>query len=301
MEKVLVTGGTGMIGRHLTNLLQEKGYEVVHLSRSAKGLPDIKTYQWDVENQILQEGALDKVTYIIHLAGAGIADKRWTEARKQVIRNSRVKSAQLLFRELKKIPHQVKAFITASGIDIYGKDRGDQLLTEESSFGEGFLPQVCKDWEGAADSFAELGIRVVKMRTGIVLSEKGGALEKITQPIRLGAGAPLGSGKQWMSWIHIKDLCKLYVFAVENENIHGSYNAVGKNAVTNKEMTKQIAHILNKPLILPNVPAFVLKIALGELASLVLGSKKVSSEKIRKEGFALEFENLPVALEDLLK
>jgi hypothetical protein len=299
-QKVLITGGTGLIGSRLTELLLEKGYEVAYLSRRKSEGTRVKAYLWDLEKGYVAEEAIGGADCIIHLAGAGVADERWTARRKKEILESRTQSSRLLYEGLQRVPNQVKTFLSASAIGIYGADRGDQLLTETSPPGSDFLAEVTKAWEGAVQPVAGLGIRTVLLRIGIVLSGKGGALAKMAQPVRLGAGSPLGSGKQWVSWIHVDDLCRLFMYALENPGVRGPYNAVAPEPATNEALTKQIAEVLGKPLFLPNVPAFALRLAVGEMADAVLGSAKVSSQKVAQAGFTYQFPTLTPALQDLL-
>lgn len=299
-EKVLITGGTGLVGSRLTELLQQKGYEVRYLSRSPGKANHVEAFEWDVKKQTIDTKALAGTSYIVNLAGAGVADERWTQERKKVIMASRTRSTALLKDTLRAHPHEVKAVISASGINYYGYDTGGVWKKEGSRFGDDFLATITKAWEAEADLIAELGIRVAKMRIGMVLSKEGGALEKMKQPIRFGLGVPLGSGHQCISWIHIDDLCRMIIFAIENKNISGAYNAVSPEPVTNKELTKEIGRTLNRPVFLPKVPAFALKMALGEMASIVLGGVKASSEKITSEGFKFEYPELKGALANLL-
>lgn len=302
-KQVLITGGSGLIGAHLTRLLLDNNYTVSHLSRSAKEKEDspVKTYVWDIEKQEMEEEAVATADHIIHLAGAGVADHRWTKTYKQEIIHSRTASARLLYKTVNGLQkHHIKTFVSASGIDIYGEDTGGTEMIESSPHGNYFLVEVCEKWETAADRMGELGLRVVKLRTGMVLSNKGGALPKLIQPIKLGAGAPLGSGKQYISWIHIDDLCSLYKAAIEQEAYQDTYNAVAPGPVTNEEFNKVAAKILNKPLFLPNVPSFALKLALGDMASVVLGGHKVSNQKIEATGFTFQYRDLEAALKNLL-
>jgi hypothetical protein len=299
-QKVLITGGTGLIGSRLTELLLEKGYEVAYLSRRKSEGMRVKAYPWDLEKGYVAEEAIRGADCIIHLAGAGVADERWTARRKREILESRTQSSRLLYEGLQRVPNQVKIFLSASAIGIYGADRGEELLTETSPPGNDFLAEVTKAWEGAVQPVAGLGIRTVLLRIGIMLSGKGGALAKMAQPVRLGAGSPLGSGKQWVSWIHVDDLCRLFMYALENPDVRGPYNAVAPAPATNEALTKQIAEVLGKPLFMPNVPAFALKLAVGEMAAAVLGSAKVSSQKVTHAGFTYQFPTLAPALRDLL-
>ncbi len=299
--QVLITGGTGLVGTRLTELLLLKGYGVSYLSRSKEPVNQVKVYAWDIDNGYIERGALEEADYIIHLAGAGVADKRWTKSRKQEILDSRSKSTDLLFNKLRKNSHKVKAFLAASAIGYYGYDTGDALVTEESPAGDDFLAEVCQEWEFAVGQIRSLDIRTVSFRIGIVLSPHGGALAKLIQTIKVGAGAPLGSGKQYFSWIHIDDVCRAYIEALHNEQINGIYNLVAPHPVTNEELTRQAAHVLDKPLVLPHVPAFALKVAMGEMASAVLGGSKVSGGKLAATGFRFEYPDLTPALQNLLK
>ncbi|MEO0330854.1 MAG: TIGR01777 family oxidoreductase [Bacteroidota bacterium] len=300
--KVLITGGTGLVGTRLTQLLQEKGYTVTHLSRSVSGTENVKTYQWNIEKKEIDPEALIGVDYIIHLAGAGIADKRWTDQQKELILKSRTESTKLLQNSIAKLDnHAIKAFISASAVGYYGIDTGDAWMTEENPSGDGFAAEVTRQWEAAVDEINQLNLRVVKIRIGIVLSEKGGALVKIMQPIKFGVGAPLGRGGQYLSWIHLDDLCHLFIFALEQSNMEGVYNGVAPHPATNQELTKKAADVLNRPLFLPNVPAFALKLMLGEMAQVVTGGNRVSSQKSEQAGFEFKYTELRPALVDLLK
>lgn len=298
-KRVLITGGSGLIGSHLTQHLLQEGVQVVHLGRSKRNHV-VPAYQWDVEAGEMDVRALEGVDSIVHLAGAGVADKRWTPQRKQEILQSRVQSTALLFSTLKTHFHQVKTFVSASAIGYYGFGNGNQIFDETSGPGNDFLSGVVVAWEKEVDALSALGIRLVKIRIGIVLSAKGGALKEMIRPIRWGMGAPLGSGEQFMSWIHIDDLCRIFTFALLRDELHGVFNATA-GWVTNREFTKKVAGILHRPLWLPSIPAPVLRMLLGEMADMVLNGSKVSSEKIKKAGFSFKFENLSDALQDLLK
>lgn len=297
-KKILITGASGLIGSQLTAMLQQKGYQVTHLGRSKK-LGAVPSFVWDVANHKIDEEALRGVSHIIHLAGAGVADKRWSDARKKEILDSRIQSTQLLFDALKSVNHSVESFISASAIGYYGFTMEETVFTEESQPGSDFLAQVTKQWEEEVDKISSLGIRTVKLRIGIVLSHKGGALVEMAKPVRFGVGAALGTGKQYMSWIHIDDLCNMFVKATEDANMQGAYNAVC-DWVTNKDFTKATAQILKRPLLLPPVPAFAMKILIGEMAEMIVNGSKVSSEKIRSAGFVFQYPELNGALNDLL-
>ncbi|MEQ9365214.1 MAG: TIGR01777 family oxidoreductase [Leptospirales bacterium] len=294
---VLICGGSGLIGTRLQEILRSRGYRVTLLSRSKTQGPD--RFYWDPAQGFLNIDALN-AQHIINLAGAGVADKKWSAKRKAEIINSRVMSADIIYKKLTEQKSYPQTYISASAIGYYG-DRGDEVLTEEARRGDGFLAETTERWEQAADQFEKLKIRTVKFRIGVVLAPSGGALEKLTLPIRWIAGAPLGSGNQYMSWIHIEDLCRMFVEAIENKKWTGVINGVAPEPVTNQEITQRIAKLLDKPLFLPNVPEFALRLAMGEMADIVLESARVSSEKVRNEyGFEFNYDELDAALRDLL-
>ncbi len=299
MEKVvLITGGTGLIGNKLSERLSGAGHQVRFLTRSPKPDSQVKTFYWNVESEELDEAALEGVNSIIHLAGAGVADKRWTKSRKAEILKSRVDSSKLLFNAVQRFGVKLDSFISASAIGIYG-DRGTVLLDEESSAGTDFLAHVVKEWEASVEPFTEI-TRLVRIRIGIVLSNQGGALPQMVRPLKLGIGAPLGSGEQLMSWIHEDDLVSIVQFALEHP-VSGAYNATAPDPVTNREFTKALGKKLKRPLFLPPVPAFALKLALGEMAAMVLSGSRVSPKKIVDEGFHFQYPNLNEALDDLIR
>lgn len=297
---ILITGGTGMIGHRLTELLLAKGHKVSYLSRKKEKMPKVEVFQWDIQKGYIEEGALEAADYVVHLAGAGIADKRWTDERKKEIIDSRIQPIELINSYLQKNNIQLKGFISASAIGIYGGDTGDVRLDENSELGNDFLAECTKLWEIHAKKVTNTA-RIVSVRIGIVLSEKGGALPKLVQPIRLGFGAALGSGKQFMSWIHVDDLCEIFVKAIEDDTMQGPYNAVAPNPVTNQEMTSVAAQVLKKPLWLPNVPIFALKLVFGEMGIVVTGGNFVLNKRLSKEtNFQYKFINIKEALNDLL-
>jgi uncharacterized protein (TIGR01777 family) len=296
-KTVLITGGSGLVGTRLTEILLECGYQVRHLGRRQTSQNSVKTYTWNIPSRFIEEGALENVNIVVHLAGAGVADQRWTKVRKKEILDSRVESTRLLLDRISTSKGQIDTVIAASAVGIYGSDTGDAWMEETTPAGEGFLAEVTESWENEIARFVELNLRVVTLRIGIVLSARGGALPKIAQPLKMGAGAAIGSGKQYMSWIHIDDLCRMVIQSIESVDINRVFNAVAPAPVTNKEFTAQLASILEKPLWLPNVPAFVLKAAMGEMSQIVLGGNRVSSKKIEATGFEFEYRDLRSALQ----
>lgn len=292
-KKVIITGGTGLVGKRLTELLISKNYQVNILCRNPKKANE---YKWNLEENYIDEKVFENVIAIIHLAGAGVADARWTDARKKEIIESRIKSAQLLYHYLEKGNHHIQSFISASAVGFYG-DRGYELLTETSTNGTGFLAEVCQLWENEAEKFSALNIDVSKIRIGIVLSKDGGALPKLDFPIKFGIGAYIGNGKQYVPWIHIDDLCNIFIHLLENKNLHATYNACAPDVKTNKQMSETIASVLHRPFIPFPAPAFILKTVMGEMATMLLMSNNCSSEKIQQTGFQFQYPTLVKALE----
>lgn len=297
-KRILITGGTGLIGRLITDELLTRGYSVSHLSRKPGKNPKVKTYLWDVYKGSIDENCLEGIGTILHLAGENIADKRWTDKRKKEIIDSRTKSIELIYGLIKSKPNQVNTIISASAIGYYS-DRGNELLTEDSPPNNDFMAQCCIDWEGAADKGKALGLRILKFRTGVVLNKDEGALLEMAKPIKFGFGAPLGSGRQWIPWIHWQDVVDMYLHAIENINLSGVYNMVAPNPVTNKQFTKILAKQLHRPLWPIRVPVFVFKLLLGEMSTIVLASTRVSAKKIEKDGFTFKYPELTGALKDI--
>ncbi|GAB3589140.1 epimerase [Hymenobacter daeguensis] len=299
--KVLITGGTGLIGSRLAEMLIDSGYEVALLSREPAKNSHFQSFRWDPQAGTIDEAAVPYADYIVSLAGASVSDGKWTDERKHDIMTSRLGGLALLVRELAKPGHHVQAVISASAIGIYG-DAGDQLVTEETPPAlptNDFLADVANQWELAAAPIAALGIRTVIPRIGVVLSTAGGALPQIAKPVKLGAGAALGSGKQYMSWIHLDDICRLFIAMLEDPAWRGTYNAVAPYPATNQAFTEVLAEVLHRPLILPKVPAFGLKLAMGEMSEIVLASQRVSAQKVLAQGFTFEYPKLREALEAL--
>ena len=300
-KNVLISGGSGFIGRHLTTLLIAKGYSVSILSRSEKqNKGDIFYYKWDVSNQTIEEEAVLKADYIIHLAGENIAEKRWTAKRKAVIIDSREKSTQLLYSVLKKNNKTLDAFISASAVGIYGAVNGEEICTEDMKPANDFLGYTCQKWEDSLDFIENLNIRTVKIRTGLVLGKNDGFLKKLIPLFKYRLGSALGSGKQYMPWIHVDDLCSIYYQAIVNQDMAGPYNAAINDNTTNSIFSKTLACVFGYSIWLPNVPAFVLKLAMGEMAKIVLTGRRVSSNKIEQTGFKFQFKNLEGALRNCL-
>jgi len=296
-KHILLTGGTGLIGSRLTEQLLKKGYRVSHLSRSAGKDARVTTFLWDIDKGGIADNCIDDVDIIVHLAGAGIADKPWTDRRKNEIIDSRTKSIELIYKLIDRKKNKVNSIISASAIGYYS-DSGDELMTEDSPPSNDFMAKCCVAWEDAVDRGKKLNLRIVKFRTGVVL-DKGGALAKMALPVKLYAGSPLGNGKQWIPWIHGHDVIDMYLFGIDNESLTGVYNMVAPNPVTNKQLTIAIAEQLHKPLWLPNVPAFFLKLLLGEMSTIVLASTKVSAEKIDDAGFKFKYPEITGALKEI--
>ncbi|MEA5140761.1 TIGR01777 family oxidoreductase [Arcicella rigui] len=299
---VLITGGSGLVGTRLTQILLANGFTVSHLSRKPTNTTGkVKIYHWDIENGIIDEKALLEADYLVHLAGAGIADEKWTEERKKEIIDSRTKSLRLITASLQTLPHKIQAFTSASGIGFYGADTGEEHISEQYTAGDDFVAECCTQWEAVADEIQNLGIRTSKLRIGIVLSTKGGALPKILLPVRFGVGAALGTGKQYQSWIHIDDLCELFIKSLTDESMNGVYNAVAPKPVTNYELTKTSAEILKRPFFMPNVPAWTLKLVFGEMSIIVLGGNYILNQRISLEtDFQYQYSTVKKALESLL-
>jgi uncharacterized protein (TIGR01777 family) len=288
--RILITGGTGFIGQELQAYLHALGHQTRVLSRQGG---------WDIDKGFLVADALDDIDAIVHLAGAGIADKRWSEKRKKELIQSRVASTKLLAEALKTRNHQVHTFVSASAIGYYGADSGDVLCKEETPAGADFLSACTVAWENAVDEIQ--GLRVVKLRIGLVLGANGGIFPVLARPIRWFAGVILGTGRQGQSWIHIQDLVKMFACALTDEHAHGVYNAVAPNPVTHAEMTKQIASAFHRPIWWLKVPAWALRWVLGEMAVLVTGGNFVSSEKIQKElNFTFTYARLADALTQII-
>jgi uncharacterized protein (TIGR01777 family) len=300
-KNVLITGGTGFIGKHLTDLLVLKGYSVLILSRNVKqNSSDVTYFKWDISKKYIDERSVLKADYIIHLAGENIAESRWTTKRKLAIVNSREQPIQLLYATLIKHNKKIDAFVSASGVGIYGAVNGPEICTENTTPANDFLGTTCQKWEAAADKISALQIRTVKIRTGLVLGNAEGFLKKLVPIFKLKLGSALGDGTQYMPWIHIDDLCNIYLEALCNSNMEGAYNAAIHDETDNTLFSKTLAQVFGYTIWLPNVPVFILQLIMGEMSEIILKGRRVSSDKIEKLGFQFQFKNLKIALKDCL-
>tara|TARA_R110002033_G_scaffold17360_4_gene47325 strand:- start:747 stop:1652 length:906 start_codon:yes stop_codon:yes gene_type:complete len=298
---VLITGATGLIGKEIVKQCHAEGINVHYLTTSKSKLTadsNYKGFYWNPNNNEIDHNCFDGVSAIINMVGASIS-KRWTDSYKTILLESRTKTAQLLQDTIKNHNYKIDQVVSASAIGIYPTSLVNYYDETTTEISDTFLGKVVHEWEAAVDGFKDLGCKVAKIRIGLVLAKDGGALKEIVKPIKFGAGAAFGSGKQWQSWIHVKDLASLFVFALQN-NFEGIYNGVAPNPVSNKELTKASAKVLRRPLILPNIPKFVMKLVLGEMHILLFESQRVCSKKVESEGFDFKYVNLKPALEDLL-
>jgi uncharacterized protein (TIGR01777 family) len=290
---ILITGASGFLGTALTALLKSKGHEVRRMGRSSG---DVK---WNPEAGSIEAAKMEGFDAVVHLAGENIAGKRWSEEQKRKIRDSRVKGTRLLAETLAGLQRPPKVLVSASAIGFYG-NRGDEALTEDSKPGTDFLSNVCKEWEEAAEPAARKGIRVVFIRTGIVLSKDGGAIAKMLMPFKMGVGGKIGDGRQYMSWIALSDECRVILHAIETESIKGPVNSVAPNPVRNAEFTKAMGAALHRPTIFP-MPAFAARIALGEMAdALLLSSAKVLPKRLMQSGFKFDHTDIHETLKSIL-
>lgn len=297
MRKILITGATGLIGQEIVKVCHEQNFTVHYLTTSKTKLSKDENYKgfyWNPEAKDIDIKCFEGVDTIINLVGATIS-KRWTDSYKKEIISSRTETAKLLKNTIAKHNFPVKQIVSASAIGIYPSSITNYYEESETQVSTSFLGQVVQQWEAAVDEFTTLGIKVAKIRIGLVLSENGGALPEIAKPIRFGAGAAFGSGEQWQSWIHIADLARLFVYAVTHD-FEGVYNAVAPNPVSNIELTKTVTKVLHKPLILPNIPKIAMKLVLGEMHILLFESQRVSSTKTENTGFNFEYHHLEPAL-----
>ncbi len=298
MANVLITGGSGLIGNVITEKLKEKKHKVAWLSTSLENgdVEGVEIFRWNPVLNKVDDDLAGWSDYVIHLAGAGVADKRWTKERKKEILKSRTQSTDLLHEFFSGSDQKPKAVISASAIGYYGFKTSDEVFSENSGSGSDFLAEVTQEWESHTASFSRLNMRNVRLRIGIVLAREGGALKEMSKPPVL---TPLGTGKQWLPWIHISDLAEMFIHAMENDEISGIYNAVGNNPVNNQELTKALSGACGKPYLGINAPAFAIKFVLGEMAGMVLEGTRVSNKKITKTGFRFEYNTIAEALKNL--
>lgn len=296
--KILITGASGLIGTALQKSFKEKGYELLLASRKEpKSAAEI---QWNAESGFTDPERLEGVDAIIHLAGENVSGLRWTEEKKAAIRDSRVSGTRSVVEAIAAMKQKPKVFIASSAIGFYG-DRGDDVLVESSSPGTTFLADVCKAWETESRRAEDAGVRTVLMRIGIVLAKDGGALASMLTPFKFGVGGVVGSGKQWMSWIALDDVVRIFNFALETESLRGAVNVVAPKPVTNEEFTTTLGDVLYRPTILP-LPAFAINMVFGEMGdALLLASTRVEPERLKNAGFAFETTNLRKALENAVK
>jgi uncharacterized protein (TIGR01777 family) len=300
-KSILITGGSGLIGRYLTSLLLEKGYTVSHLSRG-RGYPGrVKVHVWTPEKEVLDPVVFTGIDYVIHLAGANIGSKRWTEQRKREILNSRVASARLIHKTLTEYRIQIKAFISASAVGYYGAVTSEKIFTEADPPADDFLGITCRLWEESADLFGKSGIRTVKVRTGVVLEKSDSALSKFLSAANMGLFPVLGGGKQYLPWIHISDLCNIYLKAIEDEKMDGPYNAVAPDYTDNKRFVKVLSIVMKKPFFSIPIPSPLLWLAMGESSVVALKGSRVSAEKILNSGYKFRFPDIESALRDSVK
>ncbi|MBU2062412.1 MAG: TIGR01777 family oxidoreductase [Bacteroidetes bacterium] len=300
-KNVLITGGTGFVGRSLTDLLLRNGFSVSILSRSKRqDKKDISYYIWDIKNQTIEDAAVDNADYIIHLAGENIAGERWTEKRKKAIVASREDSIKLIHNVLAKQNHKVSSFISASAIGIYGAINGEAICKESTPPASDFLGRTCQIWEAAVDTIGQLGIRTVKVRTGLVLGEGDGLIKKLKPIFKYRLGAPLGSGKQYMPWIYIDDLCEIYLKAINDDTVRGPYNAAIQDDTDNIAFSRTFAAVYGYKMWLPHVPAAIIKLGMGQMSKIVLTGRRISSEKIRNTGFTFKITDIEEALRKVI-
>jgi uncharacterized protein len=300
-KRILIAGGSGFIGSSLAKELKLKGYEVAILTRNIHSVKGFEPYYWDIAKGEIQENAFKNVDCIINLAGENISNGRWTESQKIKIEESRVKSAELIFGAVQKLEKKPESYISASATGYYGTFNSDKIFSETDQAGDDFLAGICQKWEDAASKFQTPGIRTTIFRTGVVFSGQAGAFPQLIQTLKFGFISAIGSGRQYMPWIHIDDLVKMYLFAIENDGLQGIYNAVAPEHISQTELVKKIRHISGKRLKTPNIPGFLLKAIFGEMASILLYGSRVSADKILKTGFEFNYPNIDLALKSMLK
>jgi len=297
---VLITGGSGLVGKHLASLLLSHGFRVSVLTRNSSSENTVSSFFWNPAKKIIDPGAFKGVDYLVHLAGSGIGDMRWTKRRKEQIVSSRVRSTEFLHEVLTKNKITLKAFISASAIGYYGSVTSDRIFIEEDPPSDDFLGTTCRLWEEAADLFEKSGIRTVKIRTAVILERDDSALSRLMIPARFGLVVRLGSGDQFFPWIHIDDLCNIYLKAINDPNMRGAYNAVSAQFVNHREFVAAMAKAMGRKVFLPPVPAWILRIVLGEMSDIILKGSRISGDKIIRSGYRFRFDSLDTALRNII-
>ncbi len=298
---VLITGGSGLLGRYLTSALLSAGYKVSHLSRGTNQFGKVRVFRWDPGKGILDPQVFDGIDYLIHLSGENIGKKRWTEREKREILSSRVDSTKLLYNIISSNGINLKAFITASAIDFYGRITSEKIFTEDDLPGTDFLGTTCRKWEEAADLFSENGIRTVKIRSAAILERNDSMLSRLMKPAKFGFLVKTGSGRQYMPWIHITDLCNIYIKAIKDKKMSGAYNAASPQHGTHKEFMETLSIVMKRPVFPVPAPPWILKMVFGEMSDVVLKGSRVSSEKIQNSDFRFLYGNLRYALENVIR
>ena len=295
--KVLITGGSGLLGSALTKKLLKNSIDVVHLTRNKSSKNDVKNYLWNWEKNEIDENCFVGVTHIVHLAGAGIAEKAWTQKRKEEIVKSRVLTTRLMHSKITQLKLPISGFIAASAVGIYGAQISEKVFTEKDKAFEDFMGNCCKQWENSIDKFESIS-RVVKLRLGVILDKNHGALPRIANMVKNRIGSPLGNGQQYMPWIHIEDAVNVFYKSILDEEISGTFNTVSSDYITNSELTNKICNVFNRKIWLPNVPSFVLKFLYGEMSETILKGVKVSNKKLKGE-INLKYEKIEDALTEI--
>ena len=298
MKKILIAGGTGFVGKKLIPFLVEKGYSIHVLTRkpSANSSKNIRFFQWEIERQYIDKKAFEGVEILINLTGANIGEKRWTEQRKKEIIDSRINSIDILYQYISENKFNINTFISSSAVGFYGAVTTDKTFVETSENGNDFLASVSQKWEDATLKFNDLGIRTVILRKGVILGKEGGMVKKLSPLAKLGINVSLGSGKQYLPWIDIRDLVRLYDFFLSNAQLSGIYNAVATEQITMSDLSKALLQAFGKKSFLPNAPAFVIRLLFGEMAVMLLEGSKVSNEKLKTTGFSFEFDTIEKSL-----
>jgi uncharacterized protein (TIGR01777 family) len=299
-KSVLITGGSGLIGRNLTRLLLSRGYKVSHLSRSGKSQPGTELFFWDPVKRKIDPLAFRGISHIVHLAGANVGEKRWSKKRKEEIISSRVSSAEFLFSQILENSVRIKTFISASATGYYGSGPSEKTFTETDPPGDDFLASVCRKWEEAATSFMNSGIRTIMIRTAVVLDKSDSALSKILKVSKSGILPVFGSGNQPMPWIHIDDLCKIYLLAIENTSMAGPFNAASPQIINNRDFSYLLRGSLKRPSVIIHIPSFLISLMLGEMSVVVLGGRKISAVKVINSGYEFSYPDLSDALKSII-